>query len=180
MHRLFVALSLPEEIRDRLCRLQNGLAGARWRPVENFHITLAFIGETDRHGFDEAIKTLSEIESAPFALRLSGLGSFGDRKPRAVWARVEPDEGLTHLQAKIETGLRRRGFDLENRKYTPHVTLAYLRGAIKTDVETYCAVNGGFSADAFDVSAFHLYSSQLGSGASHYEIEASYSLSSSR
>lgn len=180
MHRLFVALSVPNDIRARLASLQNGLDGARWRPIENFHITLAFIGDTDRHGFDDAVEALTEIETPAFEIRLAGIGSFGERKPRAVWARVEPSEPLSLLQSKVETVLRRRGFDLENRKYTPHVTLAYLRRASKFDVQEYCGVNAGFSSDPFNVSEFHLYSSQLGNDFSHYEIEASYSLSSSR
>ena len=180
MHRLFVALAIPPEAADRLSFLQNGLEGARWRPVENFHVTLAFIGEADRHGFGVALDALSGIEAPGFELRLSGLGSFGERKPRAVWAGVEPSPALTHLQAKVETALRRSGFDLERRKFIPHVTLAYLKQARAEDVERYCAVNGLFSSPAFAVDAFHLYSSRLGGETSLYEIEASYSLSSSR
>lgn len=180
MHRLFVALAIPPATADRLALLQNGLEGARWRPVENFHLTLAFIGEADRHGFGEALDALSEIEAPGFELRLFGLGSFGERKPRAVWAGVDSSPALMHLQAKVETALRRSGFDLERRKFIPHVTLAYLKGARAGDVERYCAVNGLFSCPAFAVDAFHLYSSRLGGDASLYEIEASYSLSSSR
>ena len=180
MTRLFVALSMPESVCARLAMLQNGLEGARWRPVENFHLTLAFIGETDRHGFHEAMSALANIEAPAFDLALSGIGAFGDRKPRAVWAGASPTVALLHLQAKVETALRRAGFDLENRKFTPHVTLAYLRRARKSDVDHYCAANGGFAAPAFHVDQFHLYSSQMGNDFSHYEIEASYSLSFSR
>ena len=180
MHRLFVALAMPPFAADRLAALQNGLEGARWRPIENFHLTLAFIGETDRHGRDDALEALSAVAAPRFEIRLCGLGSFGDRKPRAVWAGVEPSPALTRLQAKVETALRRKGFDLERRKFTPHVTLAYLGRARADDVARYCAVNGLFSVPAFAVDAFHLYSSRLGAEASHYAIEASYSLSSSR
>lgn len=179
MTRLFVALDIPEPIRDALASLQNGVEGARWRPVENFHLTLAFIGDTDRHGFRDACDALAEIEAPPFDLHLSGIGFFGERKPRALWASAAPLPELLHLQSKVETALRRRGFDLETRKFTPHVTLAYLKGTRRDDAAAYCAVNGLFSTDAFPVLAFHLYSSQLGGKASHYEIEASYSLSSS-
>lgn len=180
MPRLFVALSIPETISDALCRLQNGLEGARWRPVENFHLTLTFIGETDRHGMSEAIDALSTVDASAFELRLSGLGSFGERKPRAVWAGAETSPALLHLQSKVETALRRKDFNLERRKFAPHVTLAYLRGARRDEVAAYCAANGLFSTPVFEIGEFHLYSSQLGNNASHYEIEASYSLSSSR
>lgn len=180
MQRLFVALSIPENVASNLATLQNGVEGARWRPLENFHLTLAFIGETDRHGFNDAVEALAEIEAPAFDLKLRGLGFFGDRKPRAIWVGVDDETALAHLQSKIEVALRRRGIDLENRKFTPHVTLAYLRGARRDDVGAFCALNDLFSTENFPVGEFHLFSSKLGGAASHYEIEASYSLSSSR
>ncbi|VAW02968.1 2'-5' RNA ligase, partial [hydrothermal vent metagenome] len=104
MARLFVALSIPDAVRDALSTLQNGVDGARWRPPENFHITLAFIGEADRHQFNDAIDALSQIDAPAFDLTLAGAGSFGERKPRALWAGVKSEPGLTHLQSKVETG----------------------------------------------------------------------------
>ncbi len=180
MHRLFVALSIPEPIAEMLATLQNGVEGARWRPPENFHLSLAFIGETDRHGFNGAIDALTSIGAPPFDIKISGLGFFGDKRPRALWAGVNNAPSLIHLQSKIENALRRKDFNLERRKFTPHVTLAYLKGARRNDVADYCAVNSLFSTDLFRVGEFHLFSSRLGGAASHYEIEASYSLSSSR
>ena len=179
MSRLFVAIEIPAHIGDALSVIQYGVEGARWRPVENFHITLAFIGDTDRHGHRDACTALAGIETSVFELSLSGLGLFGERKPRALWAGVSTSPELSHLQSKIEIALRRIGFELENRKYMPHVTLAYLRGTRRDVAESYCAVNGMFAAGPFPVTAFHLYSSTLGGEGSHYEIEASYALSSS-
>ncbi len=179
MARLFVALSIPDALRDALSTLQNGVDGARWRPPENFHITLAFIGEADRRQFNDALDALSQVEAPAFEAALAGTGSFGERKPRALWAGVKNEAGLAHLQSKVDTALRRAGFDLDARKFTPHVTLAYLKGARRDDVSRYCAVNEPFSAAPFCVREFHLFSSRLGARTSHYEIEASYSLSSS-
>ena len=180
MHRLFVALAIPEIVADSLSTLQYGVDGARWRPLDNFHITLAFIGETDRHGFETAIDALSTIEAPAFELRLSGLDFFGDKFPRSIWAGVAAAPALEHLQAKVEQALRRSGFTLERRKFKPHVTLAYLKNTTPEAAMRYCAGHGLFSCGPFPVDEFHLYSSQLGGEASHYEIEASYSLSSSR
>lgn len=180
MSRLFVALSLSEIVADALSVLQYGVEGARWRPVENFHLTLAFIGEADRHGFGAAVDVLSTIEAPAFDMRLKGAGFFGDKRPTSLWAGVEQNDALAHLQGKVEAALRRAGFELERRKFTPHVTLAYLRNTQQDAAARYCAEHGLFSCGPFPVEAFHLYSSQLGGEASHYEIEASYSLSSSR
>ncbi len=180
MHRLFVALAIPEIVADALSTIQSGVDGARWRPVENFHLTLAFIGETDRHGFLNAVDALSVIDAPAFDLRLSGIGYFGERQPRALWAGAAPSQELSHLQAKTEQALRRAGFDLERRKFKPHVTLAYLRNVPRDAAERYSALHGLFSCEPFPVEAFHLYSSRLGGEVSAYNIEASYALSSSR
>lgn len=180
MHRLFVALELPELVADSLSTLQYGVDGARWRPVDNFHLTLAFIGEVDRHGLDDAIACLATIEAPVLELRLSGAGFFGDRQPRALWVGVEPSQALMHLQSKVEQALRRGGFALEKRKFKPHVTLAYLRNAPVEVAAEYSSQHGLFSCGPFPVNAFHLYSSQLGNQTSVYTIEASYALSFSR
>ncbi|MEM8935907.1 MAG: RNA 2',3'-cyclic phosphodiesterase [Pseudomonadota bacterium] len=180
MPRLFVALSIPDVVADALLDLQSGVDGARWRTVDHFHTTLAFLGQTDGHGLDSALEALAALDASSFDLRLSGVGAFGDKKPRALWAGVEPDDALLHLQAKVSIALRNAGFDLERRRYMPHVTLAYLKGVRPEAVAQWSSRSGLFTAGPFSVNAFHLYSSQLGAQASHYELEASYALSSSK
>lgn len=177
MHRLFVALALSEDIADSLADLQTGMRGARWVPVDNFHLSLAFIGEVDRHGFEEIALALAGLDAPAFSLRLSGCGFFGDRKPRTLWAGVQANPALLHLQAKVETALRRAGVALEKRKFAPHVTLGYLNGVAPEAAASFCAEHGLFSAGPFEVSEFHLFESHLGSKAAHYEIAASYPLS---
>ena len=180
MHRLFVALEIPEIVADALTVLQSGVEGARWVKPENFHLTLAFIGGADRHGYSAALECLAKVEAPAFDLRLSRIGLFGDKKPHALWAGVEPSQALAHLQAKVETALRREGFDLEKRKFKPHVTLAYLKNVPSDAAALYAAQHGLFSCGPFPVDAFHLFSSELGGEGAHYAIEASYALSSSR
>jgi 2'-5' RNA ligase len=148
--------------------------------VDNFHLTLAFLGEVDRHGFNAAVDALSDIEAPAFDLRLSGVGFFGDKRPTALWAGVEKSPALRHLQSKTETMLRRSGFNLERRRFTPHVTLAYLKSVPQSVAAQYCTEHGLFSCGPFPVQDFLLYSSRLGGETSHYEIEASYALSFSR
>lgn len=180
MHRLFVALEIPEIVADALSTMQYGVDGARWRDIDSFHLTLAFIGETDRHGFSAAMDALAAIEAPAFEMRLKGVDLFGDKKPRSLWAGVEENAALRHLQTKVETALRRAGFSLEKRKFIPHVTLAYLRGTSQEAAMSYCAAHGLFSCGPFPVEEFHLYSSLLGNETSVYDIEATYPLSFSR
>ena len=102
MRRLFVAISLPEVVADGLTQLQSGLRGARWIPEDNFHLTLAFIGETDRHGLNEIASALGAIDAPAFDLRLKECDFFGDRKPRALWVGVENNLALSRLQSKVD------------------------------------------------------------------------------
>ena len=176
MHRLFVAISLPDAVIDALSRLRTGMRGARWIPPENHHLTLAFIGETDRHGLNEIASALGGVTAPALDMRLKGCGFFGDRKPRALWVGVEANPALSHLQSKVAFALKRAGFADDQRKFTPHVTLAYLNGVTRDSIAGFCAVNGLFSAGPFPVCDFHLYESHLGSEAAHYEIVANYHL----
>lgn len=178
MYRLFVALSLPEIVCDSLSQLQSGLIGARWTPDESMHLTLAFIGEVDRHGLSEIVSALQSISASGFDLRLSGCDFFGDRKPRTLWVGAAANPALTHLQTKVETALRRVGLNLDRRKFTPHVTIAYLKGVSQGEAASFCAMHGLYNAGPFPVDGFHLYESRLGSEGAHYEILETYSLSS--
>jgi 2'-5' RNA ligase len=178
MYRLFVALSLPEVVRDSLTQLQSGLIGARWTSEETMHLTLAFIGEADRHGLNEVDTALRSLSAPGFELRLAGCDFFGDRKPRALFVGADGNPALTHLQSKVETSLRRAGRELERRKFRPHVTIAYLKGVTQPEVAAFCAMHGLYAAGPFAIDEFHLYESRLGSEGAHYEILESYSLSS--
>lgn len=177
MHRLFVALTLPEVVADALSQLQSGLNGARWTSEENFHLTLHFIGEADRHGLQEIHMALSAVSPPAFAIRLSGCGFFGDRKPRALWAGVEAAPALSFLQAKVATALARAGFPGDKRKFAPHVTIAYLQGVPPDRAAAFAAMHNLFSAGPFPVEAFHLYESHLGGDEAYYEIIQTYPLS---
>src|SRR5580704_13112574 len=97
--RLFVALALPETIRWQLRLLCGGLAGARWVPPENFHLTLRFIGEVDGAEFDDIDAALAGVRAPRFAMSFAGVGHFGGGgKLRSIWAGVDKQPALTHLR----------------------------------------------------------------------------------
>ena len=79
MYRLFVALALPDPIRDCLGAIQYGVEGARWRPRENFHLTLSFLGAANRHDYHGALDALAQIEAPSIPYNLRVLVSLGTK-----------------------------------------------------------------------------------------------------
>ncbi len=180
MPRLFTAIELPADVRSRLLGLRGGLRGARWIEPENFHLTLRFIGDIDDRTADEVAEALDRVGPRTVPVHLRGLGSFGSKKPHSVWARVEPDRNLMELQAEQERIMQRAGLEPERRRYTPHVTIARLKGASATDVASWLAVRGDFEAPAFVANRFVLMSSRASVGGGPYVVEEAYSLLGAR
>jgi 2'-5' RNA ligase len=176
MPRLFSAIEIPRSIAERLTMLRSGLSGARWIDPENYHLTLRFIGDVDGATARDFTNALGAIDVPPFELRLSGLGSFGGNKPRAIFADLAPSEALETLQRAHERAAREAGLPPESRNFKPHVTLARLRGARADAVAAYLERQGGVGAEPFTVNRFVLYSSRNSVGGGPYVIEAAYGL----
>ena len=176
MPRLFTALEVPAPIAFSLSLLRGGLPAARWVDPENYHITLRFIGDIDEPTADEIADGLARVARPGFALALDGLGAFGSRKPHAVYAAVKPSGALKELQAEHERIIQRIGLEPERRKYTPHVTLARLKGASEADVAAYLALRGEFRTAPFPVGRFVLLSSRASKGGGPYVMEEAYPL----
>ena len=174
--RLFVALALPSAIVDALALIQSGVPGARWSSREQMHLTLRFIGDVDGREAVAIDDALSTITAPSFPLVLKTVGQFGGRNPTALWAGVEPNDALFHLERKIESALQRVGLPAETRKFTPHVTLARLKGTSRGRVMDFLTDHALFACPPFDVRGFILYSSQLTPNGSIYRAEKAYQL----
>jgi 2'-5' RNA ligase len=174
--RLFTALALPDEITRPLLLMQAGVPGARWQKREQLHLTLRFIGEVDGAEANAIDDALAAITAPSFALELKGVGSFGGKNPRDLWAGAAPNEALAHLNRKIESALQRIGLEPEARKFTPHVTLARLKNSPRGAVMDYLTDHALYASMPFAVTAFCLYSSKLTSDGSIYRVEKEYGL----
>jgi len=174
--RLFTALEIPGEWVPKLEMLRARLSGARWISPENYHLTLRFVGDIDEPDADDFVEALSGIQVEPFHLQLSGVGSFGGRKPRAIWVGVAECEPLMRLQRANERAARRAGLPPETRNFSPHVTLARLRGAEPGAVANYLSAVGAFEAEPFPVEEFVLMSARDGSGGGPYVVEERFRL----
>jgi 2'-5' RNA ligase len=176
--RLFVGLDLPWTLRTQLCDLAVGLAGARWVPPENYHITLRFIGETPRHTAEEIDLSLAGLRSRGFTLELSGVGTMEKAgRVTALWAGVARNQALDHLRGKIETALQRCGLPAERRRFAPHVTLARLDDRVaEPRLASWVQSHNLFRSAPVGIDRFTLFSSQLGKEQAVYTAEMDYDL----
>ena len=176
MMRLFVALALPDNVAEGLVLLQGGVPGARWSRREQLHLTLRFIGEVDGRDAQAIDDALASIRNPRFTLELKGVGEFGGRNPRALWAGVRDGAPVEHLQRKIESAVQRVGIAPEERRFSPHITLARLKGAPRDRIITFLASHALYASGPFEVNSFILYSSTLSPNGSLYRAEHAYRL----
>ncbi len=159
--RLFIAIELPEAIKAEIAKVQQQIkasgASANWTRPEGIHLTLKFLGEV------EEAKTAGTIEAlgaacrgtAPLRLEIAGAGAFPNVKaPRVLWLGVRGDTArLATLQAAVEDAMEKLGFEREDRKFSPHLTLARVKFLRPRDnwqqvIEGIRDVKlGGFTAD---------------------------------
>lgn len=176
MPRLFTALEIPRDAALSLSLLRGGLPGARWIDVENYHITLRFIGDVEGHVADEIANALDRVRRPEFMLNLSGVDAFGSKKPHSIYAAVAPSPDLNALQAEIERICQRLGLPADPRKFTPHVTIARLKNPRIEDVVQYLSARGNFATLPFKVGRFVLMSSRDSVGGGPYVVEEAWPL----
>lgn len=178
MPRLFTAIRLPASLSMQLSLLKGGLSGARWIEPENYHITLRFFGDVDRHTANDLVLELGTIRRQAFDLHVRRLDVFGNSKPHALFASVQPTPDLVELNSEIERIAKRCGLKPDPRKFTPHITLARLKGASNAALAEYLASRGGFSTLPFPVNGFELLSSRDSVGGGPYVTEQHFELAS--
>lgn len=199
--RLFAALPLPEEVRERLALLAGRLAAAfpeaRLRPVAvgNLHLTLRFYGPAPdeeaaailedelRRRVARETKALRDRGAAPPRLSLPALApSPSDHRPRLVWAEAveEPDSAgfLQALRQAAEAAARPAGFPPLRRRFTPHVTLARLRRPtpIPKDALVSLAPEAGLWPTPFPIPEVELLESVLDPAGAIYNRRAAFPL----
>lgn len=123
--RLFVALLLSDEMAETLYQTMQSLrqhtVAGRFSRRENLHLTLAFIGETNR--ISQAKQALSQLQAAPFSLRLNGLGRFRHEGGDILWAGLDKNSALEALAQQVQHNLKQAGFPLQERPFAAHLTL---------------------------------------------------------
>ncbi len=119
--RLFVAVTADDGIRRTVKDLQDGFRRSgitgNYTPAENLHLTLAFLGEYNDP--ERVLQAMASVPFDPMALRLEGIGSFGD----LWWAGLREDGSLSALARRLRRALAEDGIPYDRKRFTPHVTL---------------------------------------------------------
>jgi len=134
--RSFIAIELPDEVKETVAIIIKRLRPAQYRYVKwaapaGIHLTIKFLGNISS---DQIPKITDIMKTAagrvpPLELRLGGLGMFpNEQRPRVIWVALEGNtEPLAVMQREIEKALEPLGFAPENRAFTPHLTLGRVR-----------------------------------------------------
>ncbi len=151
--RLFVAVTVPDVIRNEMMRLQDRLrllvprGAVRWTRPEQFHLTLRFLGDVSSGCVSDLQKAVGEVCAEAPALQLcaQGIGFFPNaRSPRVIWIGIgDHDHRLADLQQKIESAVRPFTREQGNERFAGHVTLGRFKQfnrleirELTSDVET--------------------------------------------
>lgn len=181
--RLFVAVNLPEPVRDDLSQavtaLQDGTLPIRWVGRAGMHVTLKFLGEVADEREPAVTAALDSVCRGvrAFVLPMQGFGVFPSRRaPRIVWAGCDAVPALELLQHGVEREMDALGFPLEGRPFRPHVTLGRVRGrpgAVEGLVERLDDLT--FQHE-FTVETIDLMQSTLSSAGARYAVRHAVSL----
>ena len=176
MHRLFVAIHPPEDIRDRLIDAMDDSPGLRWVGDDQLHLTLRFIGEVEGPLADDIALALARVRFESFELSVDGVGMFEQRNGGALWAAVRPKEQVAALAAKVERACLGAGLEPERRAFHPHITLARWNRRNAALAAAFIERNRALATPAFAVDRFILYESRLSRHGAHYDEIAAYPL----
>ncbi|WP_328946696.1 RNA 2',3'-cyclic phosphodiesterase [Streptomyces sp. NBC_00250] len=166
--RVFIALAPPDEAKDELERVLSPAYDAypqmRWNRIEDWHITLAFLGELPVATVPLLRSPLADLAASrePVELALRGGGHFDER---VLWSGIDGDlEGLHRLATDVRTVVKECGVPFEDRPLRPHLTLARARRDDQSSVVDVAAGLAGFTGRPWRAERLHLVGSNFGRG----------------
>jgi 2'-5' RNA ligase len=179
--RTFIAVdihpSLLQTIQHKTEPLRKtvGSSLVRWVPVENFHLTLKFLGDVAPAKVDDLTRILqAEADSCqPFDIHINGLGSFpNSKRPRVLFIGIQAPAELDALQRGIESATAKLGYKSEARDFSPHLTIGRVRENVTAaDQQIIRKALDDIKIDSLGtarVDSVHLYKSELKPGGSVY------------
>ena len=161
--RLFVAIDLPESVRQLLADLDPHIRGVRWTDCAQMHLTLGFFGDVPDGVALQLYEKLTAIQFGTFFLPVNGAGWFPTKgPPTVVWIGVgKAHPHLFQIHKRVQEAALAVGLEPELRPWHPHITVARCRDVSAQMLRKFVQSNAEFDAGMVRVDAFHLYSSKL-------------------
>lgn len=170
--RMFVAVVPPDDVGEHLDEFlapRRDAAEFRWAPVEQLHLTLAFLASVPDRRLDDLIERVGAAAArrTPFATRVAGGGAFPDvARARVLYADLALDDGargsLERLAAGARTAAATSGVEIDGQRFRPHVTVARL--GRPTEVSNWVRLLDAYEGPGFTVDQVSLVASHLGEG----------------
>jgi 2'-5' RNA ligase len=175
MLRLFLAVDLPDPVRQEVVALCTQVNNARWVKPHQLHITLRFLGQTPDDALAGMVDRLARVQVPAFKLTLHGAGVFpGGTRPkpaRVLWLGLDPPEPLANLKHAINSSL---GPDPEHASFSPHLTLARFTKRPNATLTQFLSQHQAYRSAPWPVACFHLYKSTLRPDGAVHELVATY------
>jgi RNA 2',3'-cyclic 3'-phosphodiesterase len=140
MPRLFVGIPIKDNctIILRCNELQAKLNQSKiaWVHADNFHLTLKFLGNVEAYNINSISIVLEEVQKKfhSFTMELNALNYFGTKdRPTVIMFQVVHHPILCALQKNIDEALARIGFEIEKRKFNPHLTIARVKSLVEKE-----------------------------------------------
>ncbi len=157
--RLFVAIPLPDEVKDQLedaqAELRRAVSNAkvRWATRDQFHLTLKFLGgipSPEVHGLADTIRRVG-VQFAPIELSARTVGFFpGARSPRVLWVGLsDAAKALPMLHAALEQSVAPFTTEAPEDRFAAHVTLGRIKEIRQADIGSLTRVASGMAERAF-------------------------------
>ena len=119
--RLFIGVELSKDLKKTLTATLHEMKQAQVRgnyvPIQNMHMTMAFIGETK--DVDAVKDAMRNAQFKPFKLAFGDMGTFGD----ILWVGIKGNQGLSAAVKSVRDALDAAGIDYDRQNFTPHITL---------------------------------------------------------
>lgn len=179
MPKLFTALDLPADIGAAFVAIQPQPApGIRLVSSEQMHVTLHYIGEVDADRAERIAKALDAVQFSSLSLIIESVGQFvSPDGARTLWAGIRENAELRTLHRAVGQALVQAGISLEQRHYTPHVSLARCGADAPVEaIHNFLAHHQRPSLPAVPISQFGLYSSVYHDGVPVYRRERTYTM----
>ncbi|MDR7871035.1 MAG: RNA 2',3'-cyclic phosphodiesterase [Tissierellaceae bacterium] len=125
--RLFIAINFDECVKNDIKNIVNNIEKyaeqGRFVSKEHMHLTLEFLGEVSEERVNDIISGMKILNAVPFSLSLTDLGYFKRKDGNIYWFGVAKNKELINMQKELHNLLLEKEFELEQRDYTPHLTI---------------------------------------------------------